>query len=58
LVASAGEAEVVLDVAGGLGGGHAWHRVAQGGPLFEGGQDGEFHGPPQGRLADQQAGQW
>ena len=48
---------MVGDVAAGLGGGHAGHGVAQRGPLLERGQDGEFHGAPQGRLADEQAGQ-
>lgn len=57
LVAAAGEAEVMLDVTGCPGGRHAGHRATQGGPLSERGQDGEFHGPPQGRLANRQAGQ-
>jgi hypothetical protein len=31
--------------------------VERSGALFQGSQDGQFHGAPQGGLADQQAGQ-
>src|SRR4249920_1715128 len=57
MVGAAGEVEVVADVAGGLGRGHGRHGEAQGGALFQGGQDGEFHGAAQGGLPDEQAGQ-
>ena len=57
LVGPSGEADVVGDVAGGLGLGHSGHGVAQGRPLLQGGEDGELHGPAQGGLADQEAGQ-
>lgn len=57
LVGTPGDLQVVGGVAGGLGGGRARHRVARGGALFEGGQDGEFHGASEGGLAGQQAGQ-
>ncbi len=56
-VGSAGELEVVGEVAGGLAAGHGGHGVAEGDALFQGGQDGEFHGAARGGLADEQAGQ-
>ena len=49
--------EVVGDVAGGLLAGHAGHGVADGDALVEGGEDAEFDPPPQGGLADEQAGE-
>jgi len=45
-VGAAGQAEMMLDVAAGLGAGHAGHGVAQRGGLFQRGQDGELHGAP------------
>ena len=53
---AAGEGDVVAQVAAGLLGGHGGHGVAQPDALVEGGEDAEFHPPPQGGLADQQAG--
>ena len=50
-------AEVVAQVAAGLLGGHGRHRVAQPDALVERGEDAEFHPPPQGGLADEQAGE-
>jgi hypothetical protein len=47
----------VGDVAAGFLPGHGRHGVAECDALFEGGQDGEFHGAAQGGLADEQAGQ-
>lgn len=55
---AADELDVVCDVAASLSRGHAGHGVTQRGPLLQRGQDGEFHGPAQGRLPDEQAGQW
>src|ERR1022692_906427 len=42
LAGSPGELDVVGDVAGGLGGGHAGHGVAQRGPLFEAARTASF----------------
>ena len=55
-VGSAGELEMVADVAGGLLAGHAGHGVADGDPLVEGGEDAELDPAAQGGLADEQAG--
>ncbi|MFG2638899.1 hypothetical protein ACGFX8_35105 [Streptomyces sp. NPDC048362] len=56
-VGAAGEREVVDQVGGGLLAGHGRHVVADLDALVEGGQDAELDLVPQGRLADQQAGQ-
>src|SRR5207302_6049010 len=56
-VGTAGELEVVTDVAGGLLAGHGGHGVTQCDALLQGGQDGELHGAPQGGLADEQRGE-
>src|SRR5438128_10728792 len=56
-VRAAGELEVMTDVAAGLLAGHGRHRVSQRGALLQGGEHGELHGAPQGRLADEQAGE-
>ena len=55
-VVASGQLEVVAQVAGGLFVGHGRHRVAQPDALVERGQHAEFHSPPQGGLADEQAG--
>src|SRR5215468_1611762 len=54
---AAGEFEVVADVGGGVGGGHAGHLVADGDPLAGGGEDAEFDHPPEGGLADHDGGE-
>ena len=56
-VRAAGELEVMTDVAAGLLPGHGRHRVSERGALLQGREHGELHGAPQGRLADQQAGE-
>src|SRR5260221_11488719 len=56
-VGPAGEGEVVLEVAGGLGDGHAGYVVADGDALVEGGELAELQPAPQGGLADEQAGE-
>jgi hypothetical protein len=48
---------VVVDVAGGFGGGHAAEGVADGDALVEGGQDAEFHHAFEGGLADEDDGE-
>lgn len=57
-VGTAGEFEVVGEVAGGLGVGHAGHRVSEGDALVEGGDGAELDPSPQGGLADEEAGEW
>src|SRR6185437_6081727 len=54
---AAGQGQVVADVAGGLGGGHAGHLVADGDPLVEGGEHAELDHAAQGGLADQDGGE-
>src|SRR5258708_7109398 len=56
-VGPAGEGEVVAQVAGGFLQGHAGHVVADGDALVEGGEDTELDFPPEGGLADEQAGE-
>src|SRR6266508_4442128 len=56
-VAAAGELEVVLDVGHGLREVHAVQVEPQGHALVEGGQGADLQPPPQGGLAQQQAGE-
>src|SRR5215218_41205 len=56
-VGAAGELEVVADVGDGLGQVHAVQVVAQRDALVEGGQGADLQPPPQGGLAQQQAGE-
>ena len=53
-VVAAGQRQVVAQVTTGLLVGHQRDRVA----LVERGAHAEFHPPPQGGLADEQAGEW
>jgi hypothetical protein len=54
-VVAPGQRQVVTQVATGLLVGHRLHRVAQPDALVERGEHAEFHPPPQGGLADEQA---
>ena len=54
-VVAPGQRQVVTQVAAGLLVGHGRHRVAQPDALVERGEHAEFHPPPQGGLADEQA---
>src|SRR6476646_2302094 len=56
-VCSAGDLEVVVEVAGGVLGGHPGQRVADGDPLVQRGEDTEPESVPEGGLADQQRGE-
>lgn len=48
---------MVAQVAAGFLAGHGWHGVAQPDALVELGEGTHFHPPPQGGLADEQAGE-
>src|SRR5581483_3495946 len=56
-VGASGQGQVVAQVGGGLGEGHAGHVVADGDALVEGGELAELEAAAQGGLADEQGGE-